>query len=566
MYGGSGASPAGLTRQPEPPAALAQVLEELDGGPRRHARPQAPRRSRERLPHVAVAAARGGAPRPRPARSLAACSRAGSTRVSFTTTSVPRELVRRGRESARARLAPSGGRRRAAASRRGARADAARSAPAEARNQARTSSSDIRDKVRAAPPWIATPSKEPGCASPSRRGASPTGAPSRRCSERARAGLEALAVTTAELEAGDARAARDGRPGGLREEVLPGARHLAEVRGLSGQTIRRLERIQSDLGDRAQGARRGSRAARRPRSPPAGAASSGGSTGSSACSTGSSARWRTGLPPLGLPHRAQARRVGSVRPPAGSRSSNREPRPSSDSSAARRRAPGRAPARSGARGRSRHRARDQNGRKMRSRSFGPMPGPESATADGDGAVVAASPSSISAAVGRPGEGVVEQVGDDLENAVAVGRDDRVGTERALVLDPAAPRLLAEALVGLLEEPCELDLLLLEGELVAPPCAQGRARRRRGGPGGRSRRSITSSEASRASASSARPSRSASTWPRIAVNGVRSSCETTMRKFRSRRCDSASRLRHLARSGRSDGRSRRSERASGSSAS
>jgi hypothetical protein len=34
---------------------------------------------------------------------------------------------------------------------------------------------------------------------------------------------------------------------GLREEVLPVARHLAEVRGLSGQTIRRLERLQTDL-------------------------------------------------------------------------------------------------------------------------------------------------------------------------------------------------------------------------------------------------------------------------------------------------------------------------------
>ena len=34
---------------------------------------------------------------------------------------------------------------------------------------------------------------------------------------------------------------------GLRAEVLPVARHLAEVRGLSGQTIRRLERLQTDL-------------------------------------------------------------------------------------------------------------------------------------------------------------------------------------------------------------------------------------------------------------------------------------------------------------------------------
>jgi hypothetical protein len=39
---------------------------------------------------------------------------------------------------------------------------------------------------------------------------------------------------------------------GLREEVIPVAKHLAEVRGLSGQTIRRLERIQGDLATERQ--------------------------------------------------------------------------------------------------------------------------------------------------------------------------------------------------------------------------------------------------------------------------------------------------------------------------
>ncbi len=33
----------------------------------------------------------------------------------------------------------------------------------------------------------------------------------------------------------------------LRSEVVPVARHLAEVRGLSAQTIRRLERLHGDL-------------------------------------------------------------------------------------------------------------------------------------------------------------------------------------------------------------------------------------------------------------------------------------------------------------------------------
>jgi hypothetical protein len=65
--------------------------------------------------------------------------------------------------------------------------------------------------------------------------------------ERARAALEALAVTTAELEAGMPERLDSALQQGLRDEVLPVARHLAEVRGLSAQTIRRLERLQGDL-------------------------------------------------------------------------------------------------------------------------------------------------------------------------------------------------------------------------------------------------------------------------------------------------------------------------------
>jgi hypothetical protein len=65
--------------------------------------------------------------------------------------------------------------------------------------------------------------------------------------ERARAGLEALAVTAAELEAGMPERLDTALQRGLREEVIPVAKHLAEVRGLSGQTIRRLERVQGDL-------------------------------------------------------------------------------------------------------------------------------------------------------------------------------------------------------------------------------------------------------------------------------------------------------------------------------
>jgi hypothetical protein len=65
--------------------------------------------------------------------------------------------------------------------------------------------------------------------------------------ERTQAGLEALAVTTAELEVGMPERLDTAIKQGLRDEVLPVARHLAEVRGLSAQTIRRLERLQGDL-------------------------------------------------------------------------------------------------------------------------------------------------------------------------------------------------------------------------------------------------------------------------------------------------------------------------------
>jgi hypothetical protein len=70
--------------------------------------------------------------------------------------------------------------------------------------------------------------------------------------ERARAGLEALALTTAELETGIPERLDASLQKGLREEVLPVARHLAEVRGLSGQAIRRLERLQIDLASERQ--------------------------------------------------------------------------------------------------------------------------------------------------------------------------------------------------------------------------------------------------------------------------------------------------------------------------
>ncbi|HEV8180577.1 MAG TPA: hypothetical protein VGP54_09805 [Gaiellaceae bacterium] len=61
--------------------------------------------------------------------------------------------------------------------------------------------------------------------------------------QRARTAVEALAATTARFEAGLPAAIQDG----LQQHFRPSARHLAEVRGLTNQVIRRLERIEGDL-------------------------------------------------------------------------------------------------------------------------------------------------------------------------------------------------------------------------------------------------------------------------------------------------------------------------------
>jgi hypothetical protein len=65
--------------------------------------------------------------------------------------------------------------------------------------------------------------------------------------ERARIVLEDFAEQAASLEADVPERLSAALEDALRGEVLPVARQLAEVRGLSGQTIRRLERLQGDM-------------------------------------------------------------------------------------------------------------------------------------------------------------------------------------------------------------------------------------------------------------------------------------------------------------------------------
>ena len=65
--------------------------------------------------------------------------------------------------------------------------------------------------------------------------------------ERAREQIEALADLAAQIEVSLPGQVGEAVREGLKAEVLPVGRHIAEVRGLAGQTIRRLERMETDL-------------------------------------------------------------------------------------------------------------------------------------------------------------------------------------------------------------------------------------------------------------------------------------------------------------------------------
>jgi hypothetical protein len=65
--------------------------------------------------------------------------------------------------------------------------------------------------------------------------------------DRARLQVEALAVTADELQVVLPDAVGNALRDGLREEAAPISRRLAEVKGLGNQTIRRLERLETDV-------------------------------------------------------------------------------------------------------------------------------------------------------------------------------------------------------------------------------------------------------------------------------------------------------------------------------
>jgi hypothetical protein len=65
--------------------------------------------------------------------------------------------------------------------------------------------------------------------------------------ERARRQIEELSVAATKLEGTLPHNVAEAVREGVRTEAAPVGRHLAEVRGLASQTIRRLERIETDL-------------------------------------------------------------------------------------------------------------------------------------------------------------------------------------------------------------------------------------------------------------------------------------------------------------------------------
>ena len=202
-------------------------------------RREPPRRPRERLPLAAVERLEQEHLAP---RGLDRDPGRDDARV-VDDDSAPRS-PRGDRRTARWRTAPAPGRRRAAATRPGARPGAGRSAPAAGRSPARMTSSgghaivaiDGRRRARSRKGTA----RRGGCGKPQP-------ADMDAALDRARAQIESLAQTTAELEASLPDRVGDAVREGIRKEAKPVSRQLAEVRGLANQMIRRLERIENEL-------------------------------------------------------------------------------------------------------------------------------------------------------------------------------------------------------------------------------------------------------------------------------------------------------------------------------
>ena len=292
--------------------------------------------------------------------------------------------------------------------------------------------------------------------------------------ERSRAQIEELAVTAAELEVSIPEHVSAAVRDGVRAEVLPVARHIAEIRGLLNQAIRRLERLEGDLlaerharvddlallvdlvssGWRGVDVRLERLESMQPRD-----GSRAGGRAARTCRRRARARARR----RSLTAEARYERAGDT----GSTSLKRLPAPDVraelDPAAERDRelASDRKPEASAVRVLRDERLEDL--RALRRRHA--RPGVDDV--DRDDAVRRTEPQLDAAAVRRPAERVREEVRDHLQHAISVGHDDGRGLRpRERVVDLAATRLLGERSVGLVEHALEVDLLVPHREAVS----------------------------------------------------------------------------------------------------
>ena len=247
MYGGSGTSPVRLAVDAHAPAPLAEVLEQLDGAVA-PARPQPPRRPRERLPDVAVEPLEQ---QDFPFRPLDR----DSGREARACRSRPRASPARARRRAR--------RRRGGAPRRSPVEDEQpRCVPALGRMLGDQLRGKLVVEVGGSHPIRALLSRHGRSRRAREESGWPTPPPAasirrpstRRSSAPARRWQGSPRPRTRSNRRFRSRSKKRSASG-CGSSFRPSARHLAEVRGLMNQVIRRLERIEGDAPRRAPRAR-----------------------------------------------------------------------------------------------------------------------------------------------------------------------------------------------------------------------------------------------------------------------------------------------------------------------
>ena len=163
-----------------------------------------------------------------------------------------------------------------------------------------------------------------------------------------------------------------------------------------------------------------------------------------------------------------------------------------------------------------------SGRRPRRADRRGMPGPSSSTMNRTRPSPDSTPSIDGAVRGGVRDRVAQQVAQRLGQAVLVGLDEHL-RDRA---DHEAPRRdVREPPDEVLHERAQLDDATGAG---TPPRRPGRAAAcpRRGGSSARSRRPTSFSTRRTSSASGCSVSASTSSWPRMTVSGVRSSCDAS----------------------------------------